>query len=215
MRGTLVFADARADTVERLGASARSVSSDAGDYVFRRGDSADALVVVRRGIVQIVRPAEVPVTLGIFGPRESIGLAAMLDRSSFPADAIAASRLETVRIPAVLVLAAMDDDAGFVRSVNRALLAHTRALQTKIDLLTAGEVSARLSLLLGHLAERFGDETEDGSTWVPVGLSRADLSRLVGARPETVIRVMSRWQKAGALETTDEGFRLVDRGALV
>jgi CRP/FNR family transcriptional regulator len=68
--------------------------------------------------------------------------------------------------------------------------------------------------LLLTLAERFGDEQEGHGTLVPVVLSRGELSSLVGARVETVIRVLSRWQKQGLLETSREGFLLRDIGAL-
>lgn len=68
----------------------------------------------------------------------------------------------------------------------------------------------RLATLLLALAERFGDEREDGSTFVPVPLSRQELSRLVGARAETVIRTMSRWQKVGVVATDARGFVLRD-----
>jgi hypothetical protein len=49
---------------------------------------------------------------------------------------------------------------------------------------------------------------------VPVVLSRGELSSLVGARVETVIRVLSRWQKQGMVETSREGFWLREPAAL-
>lgn len=214
LRGTAVASDASPETVSALAAAGHARSLHAGDAVFRRDDAATDLVLVRRGIVQIVRPGTDPMTLGIFGPRETIGLSAMLERSSYPADAIAASDAEIVRVPGALVLDAMERDNGLARSINRALLDHTRALQAKIAMLTAGEVSARLETLLAHLAERFGDVDDTGATFVPLVLSRGDLARLVGARAETVIRVMSAWQKAGSLETTAEGFRIAHGAAL-
>lgn len=214
LRGTTLFAGASPETIARVGEHARLIKVASGSALFRSGDSADALLSIRRGIVQIVRPGDEAVTLGIFGPREPVGLSAMLDRARYPADAIAACDVEVVRVPADVVLDAMAIDHGLALSINRALIAHTRALQAKIAMLTAGEVSARLATLLSHLADRFGDEDDEGRTVVPVALSRSDLARLVGVRPETVIRVMSRWQKAGLIETSADGFRITDRAAL-
>lgn len=211
---TTLFTGASAQTIARVGEHARLMKVPSGAALFRKGDPADSLLLIRRGIVQIVRPGEEAVTLGIFGPREPVGLSAMLDRAHYPADAIAACDVEVVRAPADIVLDAMAEDHGLALSINRALIAHTRALQAKIAMLTAGEVSARLATLLSHLADRFGDEDEEGKTVVPVALSRGDLARLVGVRPETVIRVMSRWQKAGLVETSAEGFRITDCAAL-
>jgi CRP/FNR family transcriptional regulator len=41
---------------------------------------------------------------------------------------------------------------------------------------------------------------------VPVHLSRQEIADLVGTTIETAIRVMSRWQKEGLVETERDGF---------
>jgi CRP-like cAMP-binding protein len=161
--------------------------------------------------VQIVRsaPSGERVTLGIFGPRESVGDVAVLEGGSYPADAVAISpTLEILRLPAAPVLAACETDPALARAMQRSLLEHTRALRSKIDVLSAGSVAARLATLLLFLADRFGDELADGATLVPVPLSRGALASLVSARVETVIRTMSQWQKSAVVRSTAEGFEL-------
>jgi CRP-like cAMP-binding protein len=188
-----------------LAASSHSKRYVAGDALWRAGDPATSFVLVRVGLVQIVRAT---VTLGLFGPRESIGDSAVIERAEYPADAVALSDVvEVVRVPAAVVLDQLTRDAGLAGSVQAALLDHTRALRAKIDVLSAGEVPARLATLLLFLAERFGDE-HDGVVSVPVALSRGSLSRFVGARTETVIRVMTAWQRAGLVTTGDAGFEI-------
>jgi CRP-like cAMP-binding protein len=98
--------------------------------------------------------------------------------------------------------------------MNASLIEHMQALQEKIRIMTAGKVDKRLSTLLLHLASRFGDELDDGTTFVPIQLSRAECARLVGATIETTIRTMSKWQKSGVVETTATGFVLHDVEAL-
>ena len=44
-----------------------------------------------------------------------------------------------------------------------------------------------------------------GELIVPITLSRRVVARLVGARVETVIRVLSRWEKEAFIETHEEG----------
>jgi CRP-like cAMP-binding protein len=100
----------------------------------------------------------------------------------------------------------MHRDVDLAQAINRSLVSHTVALRQKIRIMTAGPVERRLAALLMHLAERFGDESANGSITIPVVLSRSDLARLVGATIETTIRTMSRWQKAGVLSTTPQGF---------
>ena len=77
-------------------------------------------------------------------------------------------------------------------------------------MLSAGSVDARLATLLLDLADRFGDDLEDGTVLVPLPLSRQDLADLVSTTFESAIRVMSRWQKQGVVQTRSGGFILQD-----
>jgi CRP/FNR family transcriptional regulator, nitrogen oxide reductase regulator len=184
-----------------------------GDALWRTGDPATHFTVIASGLMKIVRPHPdgTDTIVGIFGPGESIGDTAVLERSRYPADALAASETaEVLHVDATPLLEAMATDPAIARSMNRALIEHTRALQSKIAVMSAGSVPRRLGTLLLYLAERFGDELPDGTLVIPVLLSRAELASLVGARVETTIRIVSGWQKSGLLRTSAEGFSLPD-----
>jgi CRP/FNR family transcriptional regulator len=64
------------------------------------------------------------------------------------------------------------------------------------------------------LNDRFGDDFDDGTSEIPVALSRRDLAELVATSFETAIRIMSRWEREGVLETTRRGFTLRDMNRL-
>ncbi|MBK7584449.1 MAG: winged helix-turn-helix domain-containing protein [Myxococcales bacterium] len=51
-----------------------------------------------------------------------------------------------------------------------------------------------------------GDDFDDDTSEIPVALSRRELSELVSTSFETAIRVMTRWERDGVLETTERGF---------
>ena len=55
---------------------------------------------------------------------------------------------------------------------------------------------------------------EAGGLLVPVKLNRAEIAGMVGARMETVIRIMRRWQKAGIVSSHKQGFLMEDIPAL-
>jgi CRP/FNR family transcriptional regulator len=80
--------------------------------------------------------------------------------------------------------------------------------------MSAGKIEKRLATLLLHLASRFGDDHDDGTTFIPLRLTRAECARLIGATNETTIRTFTRWQKKGLVETTPDGFSLHDVDAL-
>ena len=188
-----------------------------GEAAWRTGDAATCFTLICSGLVKIVRPTPDAgeAIVGLFGPRESIGDSAVLSRGTYPADAVTSSeRAEICRVDAAPVLAAMGQRPEVARSLNQALLEHTHALQEKIRIMSAGSVTRRLATLLLHLADRFGDELADGATLIPVDLSRAELASLIGARPETTIRTLSRWRKAGDVVPAAEGFLVPDRARL-
>jgi CRP-like cAMP-binding protein len=216
LRASKLFSRAGDAWIERLAAGATAHRYAPGEALWRAGEPAASFVIVQRGLVQIVRRAAggEAAMIGLFGPRESVGDSAVLERGSYPADAIAAGEVEVLRVRAAPVLDALPTEPALAAAIHGALLDHTRALRAKIDVMSAGAVPRRLAALFLHLVERFGDEDEEGTIHVPVTLSRIEIAHLVGARTETVIRALSRWQKSGVLRTTSEGFEITDAEAL-
>lgn len=182
-----------------------------GTYLWRAGDAAKHFTIIQAGLVEVRRPTPNGdgTMLGLFGPRESIGDFAVLDAGTYPADAIAVSeRCDVLLVRAALVLDAVRSQPRLAHAINMSLVEHSRVLLAKIDVMSAGTVPRRLALFFTHMIDRFGDEGEDGLIHIAVNLSRVQLSRLVGARVETVIRTLSKWQKDGWIETRDDGFYL-------
>lgn len=183
-----------------------------GERLFETGQKADAFTVITRGLVKVVCTGadSNDCILAVFGAHQSVGTAAAMRASQYPASAYAVSNtVDVVRIDARPVLSAMQRSVGVAKALNRALLAHDQALRSKIEIMSAGSVPQRLAKLFLVLADRFGDEMDGNRLVVFIALSRMDLAALVGARVETVIRVVSAWQKAGVLGTTPDGFELL------
>jgi CRP-like cAMP-binding protein len=188
-----------------------------GELLWRAGAPAIHFTVILHGLVEITRRSASgdDAIIAIFGPRESIGDTAALGAGTYPANAVAITEpVEVLLVPASPVLNALRSNPEVAAAINTALLEHTRALQAKIGIMTAGAVPKRLATLLLHLLERFGDEAEDGTSVIPVNLSRMELARLIGATVETTIRAMSLWQKQGLVRTTPNGFVVTDPAAL-
>lgn len=213
-----MFAGLDRDTLGHLARLATLRKLAAGERLWSAGERATHFTLISSGLFKIVRatPDGTAVIIALFGPHESIGDVAVLRGMSYPAAAIVLSAsAEVLRVPAEPVITAMNARPGFACSMNRALIDHTQALQEKIRVMSAGAVPKRLATLLLGLAERFGDEGDDGAVEIPVALSRADLACFIGARVETTIRTIRAWERAGAVETTDSGFRLLQPEVLV
>ncbi|MFO0552706.1 MAG: Crp/Fnr family transcriptional regulator [Polyangiaceae bacterium] len=205
------------ETLARLVAVAEKTEFAYGDIVWHAAEEPLKVGLLRRGIIEIVRVTATgaEVTLALFGPRECPGLFAVLDGKKFPADARVLSEVaEIVWLPRDPLLEAIDRDPGLARAMSEVLRHHTGVLREKVDVLTAGEVPQRLAMLFLVLLDRFGDEGPGGELQLPVVLSRRALARLVNARVETVIRVLSKWDKESFVETSDQGFVVRDTDRL-
>lgn len=197
--------------IETLVPSASIYRLAQGDCLWRRGGRAEHFHTVLRGILDLQRaPTGGESTLiALFGPGESPGIPVTLEQRAFIADARATTPVvEVLRVRAEPILAALPKDPALSAAMVRAVLDHCALIHSKVDVLVAGTISRRVASFMLNLADRFGDEALDGTTFVPLALSRAQYATYVGARVETVIRVCSAWQKEGLLTTQKDGFTI-------
>lgn len=210
------FLQAPEQAVVELARTATTRTLNRGDALWNAGQQPSAFSIIQRGLLKIVRPLASgrESIVGLFGPRESVGDVAVMQGIPYPAAAVVCSEsARVIQLPRDELLAQMQRHPGLAISINQAMGDRVHALHAKVEILSAGGVEARLASLLLDLAERFGDELEDGSLIIPLALSRQDLANLVSTTFETTVRVMSKWQKAGVLTTSQDGFvvRDVDR----
>jgi CRP/FNR family transcriptional regulator len=208
---TPALAGVTADTLDRLIAAARERHVERGGYLWHTGDPAAALTIIRSGLVKVVKPGPQGrrSICGLFGAPDTVGDAAVLRGIPYPADALVATANGAfIEIPRDAVLAAIEFEPHLAMSCTQAVQHKLSALLDKIDVLSAGAVEARLATLLLNLYERFGDELEDDTRMIPVVLTRQELADLVSTTFETTIRVMTRWEREGVVDTTPNGFVL-------
>lgn len=205
------------ELLNRMAEAATFRSLRRGDYLWRAGDPSRALTLLKSGLVKVVRPAPRgrSAICGLFGPPETLGDLAVLKGIPYPADALVATEsAQVLQVPRALVMDAMSRSPQLGASLACAMHNKLAALHDKIDILTAGAVEARMATLLLKLYDQFGDEADDGTTFIPVALSRRELSDLVSTSFETAIRVMTRWERTGVLVTESGGFVIKDMSAL-
>ncbi len=217
LRRNPVVAALGAAAVCEMARAAKAQRFKKSEVIWRSGEAATHFQVIVSGIVKLVgnQGGLRPTLIDAFGPGEAVGYWAALDGSPYIGDAVPITPVvETLLVPSSVLARIVERQPEAALSMTRSLLAHARTLRGKIAVMCAGSVPQRLAALLLDLRARFGDEAEDGSTILPVPLSRNDLALGVGATIETVIRTMSRWQKDRVLETHEGGFVLRDVAAL-
>lgn len=214
---TPVMAAVDRDVLSALARTASLRTLRRRERLWNAGDTPRYFVVVRRGVLKVVRPiaAGRSVICGLFGPPDSVGELAMIKGVVYPASAIAVTeQVEVVLVPGERVLEAMRTHSDLAQGLVCNAQAKVANLLQRIDVLSAGTVEERLAHLLISLYERFGDDFDGGYSNIPIHLSRQELAELVGTSTETAIRVMSRWERDGMVTCDGNGFTLWDLKAL-
>lgn len=209
LKTTLLFGNVSSDILDRISDAAKLSTYSSTQSIWHPGDIANQYTIIKRGMVQICLPSSSgdKSALNIYGARECIGLHAVLGPKKYPANAIAMSDVvELFQVESRLVEELTKNSIEFANAKADTLVKLYFSLQDKIDIMSSCNVSERLVALFDYLVKRFGDEDEFGSVFIPVRLPRALIANLVGARIETVIRLLSQWQKRKILVSKPHGF---------
>lgn len=199
-----LFAQTPDGMLARLSRDVTRHSFKAGEHIWHTGACAAHFTLIDHGIVEIERTRRSGdgMVLGLFGTGESVGLPAALGGNPYPANALAlSSEVEIVQVRSQAVLQLMHEYLPLALAINHALLQHNAALRSSIEIVGAGAVPKRLAALFLFLGRRFGRKDTLGTLHIDLALTREQIGRLVSARVETVIRIISRWQKAGWLRS--------------
>jgi CRP-like cAMP-binding protein len=176
-----------------------------GETLFEEGQPALFIHFLFVGRVKIVKSAQDrDLILEILGPGEPVGAVAVFEQRPFPASAVALEPSGTVSIPEREFFQLVERRPEITRRLLAGLTLRLMALNRRMaDML--GSVEYRTARLFATLADRAG-QNRAGSVYVPIHLSRQEIADLVGTTIETAIRIMSRWQKEGLVETEPDGF---------
>lgn len=189
------------------------VAYEKGATIFDEGDPAEEIHFLFLGRVKIVKSAgDRDLILEILGPGEPVGAVAVFERRPFPAAAVTLEPSGVITIPSREFFSLIEKRPEITRRLLAGLTLRLMSLNRRLADMT-GSVEHRIGRLLATLAERLGQKSDRG-VFIPLALSRQDIADLVGTTVETAIRVMSRWQKEGLVETEKRGFRIPDTAAL-
>jgi len=183
----------------------------AGDHVFREGDRFEAIAAVRAGTVKtyVIDPDGREHVLGFHLPGEVIGLSA-IDGEHYPCNAVALDTVMLCRFsfPKMAVLAAKLP--GLQRHLFRLL---SRDIGRAA--LLAGDWSAdrRMAAFLVAFSQRLAARGFSPNRF-QLTMARTDIANYLRLAPETVSRVLRRFQLDGLLVVDRREVELVGREQL-
>lgn len=184
----------------------------AGDHIFREGDPFEAIAAVRAGTVKtcVVDRDGREHVLGFHFPGEVIGLDA-IDGDQYPCNAVALDTVMLCRFsfPRIAVLATR------MPGIQKQLF---RLLSRDIGraALLAGDWSAdqRMAAFLIGLSRRLS-ERGFSATRFQLTMARTDIANFLRLAPETVSRVLRRFEGDGLLRVDRRDMELLDQDALM
>lgn len=195
---------------------AQTFECEPGQPVFQSGMPAEHLYVVQSGSVKLVRPTidkSKDYILKILGPGDLVGAEAFFGSGVYRANAKAIERSQ-------LLVLGRSDVYTFLRRHPKSALRLLRDASQELELFeerlveTAYEQGEkRLAHQLLELSKKFG-VSDNGSAYLKLDLTRTELAELVGLRPETTIRILSRWRDSGLLKEQDRHIVIQDRKRL-
>lgn len=178
-----------------------------GAIIYRPGDPADRVFILRAGRVRLLRPAGAPVADGL--GEESVhallragdlfGEALRPPESTMEEFAVASGETEVWSIEGRDLRALVEARPPLALEIIRGMNDRVRSLRRRVNALTFKEVPARLAEALLVLGETHGERCPHGGEIDLRGITQQDLADLVGASRSFVSTLINEMKRDGLL----------------
>ncbi len=154
-----------------------------GQTVFEEGQLVEAVWLVRRGCVYLIKRTgnREPITVFLMTPEESLCGISALGYRTYSVGAMAATAAELIRIPRDLFLQLVETYPKFASAVLLSSCTRLRHMADSIAMARAS-VEQRVAYVLLRLRSSFGDT---------IPITHHELARMAGTRWETSIRTIA------------------------
>lgn len=183
---------------------ARTVTARRGDIITRQGEPARRILVIREGYVKLVSTSEDghDVLVGIAGPRDVFGHAAMAERPrDYMVTSCALSPVSAAAWDRDKALAIAEEYPEVHKRIDAQLVRNLELVLSRLHTVSEGRVGQRLARALLELGERHGKADSMGILIVPP-MTRQDIASIVGTTLFTASRLLSDWEDQGLIESS-------------
>ena len=179
---------------QQLVSSSRERMYAKGETVFRAGEPAEAVCIVKKGRVHLMKFLEggQVSTTCVMTPGETFCCLPALDRKPYPVDAVAAEDSIVVRIPTSTFHELLQQNPGFLQDSLCTFCDRLRQVEHK-SCMVYDSVERRLVQALLTLSKKFGPT---------IPLTKHELAELAGTTVETTIRVLSQLKREGLIKSS-------------
>src|ERR1035437_6447391 len=196
------------DGAKALRSMLADVELPRGDRLFEEGDAGDRLYVVLEGKIKLTRAASDgrENLLSVLGPGEMFGELSLFDPRPRTSSAVAVTdaRLAALAHAHPLSWLTRRPDVAL-----HPLPAPAPPVRRAHDVLAFTDVPGRVAKALLDLADRFGEQQDEGLQ-VHHDLTQEELAQLVGASRETVNKALADFAARGWLQLSAKSVLLID-----
>jgi CRP/FNR family transcriptional regulator len=186
----------------------------AGQFVYRMGDAARSVYLVRQGLVKtaVVSPAGQELTLHIHRPGDVFGELCLCSGERRE-QAVALEDSEVVPITLEMLLARLRQDPAAALDLTSVACEHLAEAHDRLRSLSVDSALHRLARTLLSLAADLSEPTLDGMLVLHY-ITQQELARLVGARREVASGLLNRLRDRGLIRYQRRGPIAIDGKAL-
>jgi CRP-like cAMP-binding protein len=181
-----------------------------GQVVARRGEPVPGLYAVAYGMVKLALRGATGAerVLRLVGPSQTFGEVVLFLQKPLPLDVVAVVDTRLVLIPAAPLLALMDSDPHFGRSLVASLCQRVHALVCEFEATTMHGATERLAAYLESLA------ASPEAARVTLPAAKKLIAARLGMTKETFSRALHELAQAGLLAVKGREVELLDRAGL-
>ena len=207
VRAVPLFSTLRADELDLLASSARSLTVRKNARVFEEGAAADCCFVLTSGRARVVisGASDGEIVLGFLKPPALVGELALFDRSTRSASLVATENCHFIRIPAAS-FDRLRKNAEFEDRIASHVVSTLRDANDQVRGISTTSTIARVAWCLGRLARQEGQR--DGTSIVIPRKKHQELAEMIGCSRETVSRKLEALKRKKCLSWNKETMRL-------
>ena len=195
-----VFAGLSEQNLETVAIVAIPRRFDAGEVVFREGDTGDTCYVVRTGLARAVRNHSDgrSITLAHFAAGDMFGELAMFDDEPRSATVDVIENTEVLAIPGRDMQRLMGEHPEIGVKLVAALAGRLRATNERLARQSFQTVQSRVAAVLAQMAAAARDGNHDDGD-VLITVTQADLAKLAGSSRESASRFLAALERSGVI----------------
>ena len=201
------------DLVAEIARGSKLGHHPAGELLFSQGDPCRAFYFVHSGAVRVFRTGGDGREQVLHHVRagQSFAEAALLSTGRFPASAITTAATELVEIGGDVFLRLFRSDSRLAAAMVSSLCMWMHELVERIEELSVASAGARLARYLLRLPASGGGEP----LTLELPMAKKDLAAHLAITPETLSRLLRRWQDQSVIRSTGKHVSVLDTRVLI